>query len=274
MLELNKTYNIECIEGMKQIEDKSINMIFCDLPYGQTKCAWDSIIPFDKLWKQYNRIIKDNGVIALFGSEPFSSALRMSNIKNYKYDWYWDKLAPTGQLNAKKQPMRQIENISIFYKKQPTYNPQLEKLSEEEYQKKINKITRKGDEISSSTITNKRKELALDSRCLEDYKYKQPITILKYSKYMKECNNSHRLHSTQKPVDLLSYLIKTYTNEGDLILDNCCGSGSTGIACLETNRNYILMDNGKCENKNSQNYDKYWSDISQERIDEYLSERN
>jgi len=270
MLELNKVYNTECIEGMKQIDDKSIDMILCDLPYGQTKCAWDSVIPFELLWEQYNRIIKDNGVIALFGSEPFSSALRMSNIKNYKYDWYWDKLAPTGQLNAKKQPMRQIENISIFYKKQCTYNPQLVELSEEEYQKKIKKITRKEDEVSSSTITNKRKEMVLNTTQLEDYKYRQPITILQYSKYMKECNNSHRLHSTQKPVDMLSYLIKTYTNEGNIILDNCCGSGSTGVACVETNRKYILMDNGKCENKNSQNYDKYWTDISRERINEYI----
>ena len=232
----------DCLELMKNIPDKSIDMILCDLPYGTTACKWDTIIPFDLLWNQYNRIIKDNGAILLFGGEPFSSSLRMSNIKNYKYDWYWDKITGTGHLMAKFQPMQKIETISVFYKNKPTYNPQLVKLSDDEYKKKIAKISKKESYESNSELTSKRKELSINDRNIEKYRYKQPNNVLVYSKYMGDCNNINRKHPTQKPVPLCEYLIKTYTNEGDTVLDNCMGSGTTGVACKNLNRKFIGIE--------------------------------
>lgn len=217
----------DCLEKMKNISDKSVHMILCDLPYGTTACKWDTRIPFEPLWEQYNRIIKDNGAIVLFGSEPFSSALRMSNIKNYKYDWKWDKITGAGHLNAKHRPMQRVEDIMVFSKNKHFYYPQMEALNEEDYKKKIAKIPKERHHISNSELTGKRYELPLLEHNLEDYKKKYPSNILIYSKYMKECNNTKRVHPTQKPVDLLEYLIKTYTNEGETVLDNTMGSGST-----------------------------------------------
>ena len=229
-----KLINGNCIEVMKKIEDKSIDMILCDLPYGTTKCKWDIVITFETLWEQYNRIIKDNGVIALFGSEPFSSQLRISNIKNYKYDWYWNKVQGTGFSACKKQPLRVIETISIFYKKQPTYNPQMitrEKIIDSTNWKQDKRIS------ENSRFTSTDNSL---SRKVYDKKY--PINYIEINRASNECNNTKRLHPTQKPVELLEYLIKTYTKEDDLVLDNCMGSGSTGIACLNTNRNFIGIE--------------------------------
>ena len=229
-----KLINGDCIEIMKKIEDKSIDMILCDLPYGTTKCKWDIVITFETLWEQYNRIIKDNGVIALFGSEPFSSQLRISNIKNYKYDWYWNKVQGTGFSACKKQPLRVIETISIFYKKQPTYNPQMitrEKIIDSTNWKQDKRIS------ENSRFTSTDNSL---SRKVYDKKY--PINYIEINRASNECNNTKRLHPTQKPVELLEYLIKTYTKEDDLVLDNCMGSGSTGIACLNTNRNFIGIE--------------------------------
>ena len=226
-----KLINSDCIEVMKKIEDKSIDMILCDLPYGTTKCKWDIVIPFESLWEQYNRIIKDNGVIALFGCEPFSSKLRMSNIKNYKYDWYWNKVQGTGFSTCKKQPLRVIETISIFYKKQPTYNTQM--ISRE---KIIDSTNWKQDKRISENSRFASTDNSL-SRKVYDKKY--PINYIEINRASNECNNTKRLHPTQKPIELLEYLIKTYTEEGETILDNCMGSGSTGIACLNTNRKFI-----------------------------------
>lgn len=221
-LELNNIYNMDCLEGMKLIPDESIDMILCDLPYGTTQCKWDSIIPFDKLWLQYERIIKENGAIVLFGAEPFSSQLRMSNIKLFKYDWIWDKVKGTGFLNAKIQPMRNHEIISVFYKKQCTYNPQ------KTYGHKLKKSYR-----SSKHQT----EVYGDMK--NDYQYESteryPRSILVFST---DTQNSS-LHPTQKPVALCEYLIKTYTNKGDVVLDNCMGSGTTAVACFNTDRNFI-----------------------------------
>ena len=211
----------DCLELMKQVSDKSIDLILCDLPYGTTRCKWDSVIPFDKLWTQYNRIIKDNGAIVLFGAEPFSSTLRMSNIKNYKYDWVWEKEQGTNQLNAKIQPLRKHENICVFYKKQPTYNPQMS----EGNPYTINRDTSTdlyGSQKPSSTV---------------NHGTRYPTTILKFNRELKP-----RYHPTQKPVALLEYLVKTYTNEGDTVLDNCMGSGSTGVACKNTNRKFVGME--------------------------------
>ena len=214
----------DCLEKMKDIPDKSIDMILCDLPYGTTACKWDVVIPFEPLWEQYERVIKDNGAIVLFGSEPFSSYLRMSNIKNYKYDWVWDKKLGTGFLNSKKQPLRRIENIIVFYKKQCCYYP----------------IMRKGVKRFKGHKGNH----SLD-KIYSDYKATNvindeyyPTSILEFSNAVK----TGKLHPTQKPVSLLEYLIKTYTLEGETVLDNCMGSGSTGVACINTKRNFIGIE--------------------------------
>jgi DNA modification methylase len=216
--------NGDCLELLQNIPDKSIDMILTDPPYGTTACKWDSVIPFAPLWEQLNRIIKDNGAIVLFGSEPFSSALRMSNIKNYKYDWVWDKKLGTGFLNAKKQPLRRIENIIVFYKKQCCYYPIMRKgvkrfKGHKEYHS-LDKIY--GDFKATNKINN------------EYY----PTSILEFS----NADKTGKLHPTQKPVPLLEYLIKTYTLENETVLDFTMGSGSTGVACVNTNRDFIGIE--------------------------------
>jgi len=229
-MQINNIYNGDCLELMKEIQSGSIDMILCDLPYGTTACKWDIIIPFDKLWQSYNRVIKDNGAIVLFGNEPFSSKLRLSNLENYKYDWKWDKVRGSNFATVKIRPFNSFEDIMIFYKKQPTYNPQM--IKGEPY-------TQKQGFVGESKQTGlHRKEVVTIS---DGNRY--PITIIKFSK-------ESGLHPTQKPVDLLEYLIKTYTNEGDTVLDNCSGSGTTAIACINTNRNYICME------KDSEYYNK------------------
>lgn len=240
-------YKGDCLEIMRDIPDKSVDMILCDLPYGTTKCKWDVIIPFDNLWEQYDRIIKDNGAIVLFGCEPFSSALRMSNIKNYKYDWKWNKVQGTGFSACKRQPLRVIEDVIVFYKKQPTYNPQMttrDKIIDSSNWKQDKRVSENG---RFTSVDN--------SLSQKVYKEKYPVNYIEINRALKECNNSNRVHPTQKPVDLLKYLIKTYTNEGETVLDNTMGSGSTGEACLRTNRNFIGIEQD----------DKYF-DIAYNRI--------
>jgi len=215
----------DCLKLMKDIKDKSINMILCDLPYGTTACKWDTIIPFDQLWEQYNRIIKDNGAIVLFGNEPFSSALRISNLKNYKYDWVWNKKNPTNFVMANKQPMRCTEQIMIFYKNQCVYNP---------IKWKGLKNHKQGS--SKENFTETRGNIKRVNDDLSGMKF--PKNIIEIEKHSSQCG----LHPTQKPVALFEYLIKTYTNKNDLVLDNCAGSGTTGIACQNLNRNCILME--------------------------------
>ena len=212
----------DCLELMKDIPDKSIDMILCDLPYGTTVCKWDTIIPFDKLWEQYNRIIKDNGAIVLFGNEPFSSQLRLSNLKNYKYDWVWDKKRGSNFATVKIRPFNSFENIMVFYKKQPTYNPQMWKSTP---------YTCNQGYVGEAKQTGLYRDNVITVNNGDRY----PLTILSFSK-------ETGLHPTQKPVALLEYLIKTYTNEGDVVLDNCMGSGSTGVACVNTNRNFIGIE--------------------------------
>ena len=226
-----KLYHGDCLEIMPQIPDKSIDMILCDLPYGTTACKWDMIIPFEPLWKEYKRIIKDRGCIALFGSEPFSSHLRMSNIKNYKYDWIWNKNKGSNIMLAKKQPLKIHENISIFNSN--IYFPQKtsvivkirDKRKEKEYINRIDgAVTPKGP-IKYSTDYDPSK--------------KYPVSIQYFSNHREK---EYVLHPTQKPVTLLEYLIKTYTLENETILDICMGSGSTGVACVNTNRNFIGIE--------------------------------
>ena len=227
-METNIIYNEDCIIGMQRIPDKSIDCIICDLPYGTTQCQWDTVIPFDKLWKQYERIIKDNGAIVLFGSEPFSSMLRLSNIKLYKYDWIWNKKRVSGFLNAKRQPLRSHEIISIFYKKQCTYNPQFTKRIHE---RDFTNVTMKPQSDNYGKQKNYKSTITKDSPAY-------PKSIIDIRGLVN--NEKEKVaHPTQKPITLLEYLIKTYSNEQDIILDNCMGSGTTAIACLNTNRKYI-----------------------------------
>jgi len=224
-MEVNKIICGDCLEIMPSIPDKSIDMILCDLPYGTTACKWDIIIPFEPLWKQYKRIIKDNGAIILFGSEPFSSALRMSNIKNYKYDWVWNKRLAGNVFLAKSQPMKIHENILVFNSTKERFYPvktDLEKVRN--YKDKYG-----GGESFGKKGTGDK---------IHTTKGKNPKSIIDIS----NANRKGNLHPTQKPVALFEYLIKTYTNKGDLVLDNCAGSGTTGVACKNLGRDYILIE--------------------------------
>ena len=217
-LKPNDIYLGDCLELMNGIKDKSIDMILCDLPYGNTWAEWDSVIPFAKLWNQYNRIIKDNGAIVLFSSQPFTTQLINSNIKNYKYTWYWIKNIKGNYLNAKRQPLRQIEEINIFNKH--NYYPQ--------GLKEYNKIGRSGSG-AKTTLQNYANEWFQENTGY-------PSNVLYYDL------DTEKFHPTQKPIALLEYLIKTYTNEGELVLDNCIGSGSTAISCINTNRQFIGIE--------------------------------
>jgi DNA modification methylase len=228
----------ECLEVMKSILDASIDAIITDPPYGTTACKWDSVIPFKPMWEQLNRVIKPNGAVVLFGSEPFSSALRMSNIKNYKYDWIWDKNRVSNPSLAKKQPLRHSENIMVFNSK--IYKPQNLKI--------CTKVLGGNSKGSKGLSTEKKKA---------DYKqeftnYPRQILNIKADNYGKNCH-----HPTQKPVALMEYLIKTYTNEKETVLDFTMGSGTTGVAAVNTKRNFIGIEMD----------DKYF-DIAKQRIQE------
>ena len=214
----------DCLDLMKDIPDGSIDMILCDLPYGTTNCKWDSVIPFEELWKHYNRVAKDDAAIVLFSAQPFTANLIHSNLKHYRYNWYWKKNNKTGGQFAKVQPMRCIEDICVFYKQKPTYNPQgLVKLEKPIYHK-----------IKPSNI----------------YNHRSNGSIQRYTNYPTHLvefagagfSTEKRQHPTQKPVELLEYLIRTYTDEGETVLDNCMGSGSTGVACMNTGRQFIGIE--------------------------------
>lgn len=210
---------------MKNIEDKSIDMILCDLPYGVTaRNKWDTVIPFDKLWEQYDRIIKTNGVIVLFGSGMFTAELMMSNKKMWKYNIIWEKTQPTGHLNAKRMPLRNHEDICVFYKSQPTYNPQ-------KTTGHVRKVSKAEHKINSKQTTNYGEHGLTTYDSTERY----PKSVWVFPKDIQKS----ALHPTQKPIALIEELIKTYTNEEDLVLDNCMGSGTTAVGCINTNRNYI-----------------------------------
>lgn len=218
----------DCLERMKEIPDKSIDCILADLPYGKTACKWDTLIPFEPLWEQYHRVIKDNGAIVLFGCEPFSSYLRLSNIKDYKYDLYWVKEKPTNFFQLKKRFGKTTENICVFYNKQPTYNPQMVK-----HNGKLVTNKPKGKHMSiTSGISNKKVIPYIDTG------YRYPTDILKFNRVPL----GQTIHETEKPILLLEYIIKTYTNENETVLDNCMGSGTTCVACIKTKRNFIGIE--------------------------------
>ena len=236
----------DCLERMKEIPDGSVDLILTDPPYGTTACKWDSVIPLEPMWNELKRIIKPNGAIVLFGSEPFSSALRMSNIKNYKYDWYWNKNHGANFAQANKRPLNVVETISVFYKKPPTYNSQ-----------KIQNP--KGEEKRHRYSPSKQKDVFIGQVAMaNEYAKKgnsyEPNMLLARS--IITFSREHRpIHPTQKPVALMEYLIKTYTNENETVLDFTMGSGTTGLACMNTKRNFIGIERD----------DKYF-DISVKRI--------
>ena len=239
---INTIHNGDCLELMKQIPDGSVDMILCDLPYGTTACKWDVIIPFEPLWEQYKRIIKSNGAIVLSSAQPFTSALVMSNIKWYKHHWIWVKEKGTGFQVAKVRPMMKTEDIIMFSKSSANYNPQFTK--------------------REKPLKYRYPKIKSDSNKLSSYTDKIIVTDKKYPENTIHINTERGIHPTQKPVALFEYLIKTYTNEGETVLDNCAGSGTTAIACLNTNRNYILMEKEE----------KYFEMIK-DRITKWHSER-
>lgn len=249
-------YNGDCLEVMKKLPDKSVDLILCDLPYGTTSCSWDVVIPFDDLWEEYKRLIKPNSAIVLFGQEPFSSLLRISNLKMFKYDWYWRKSRPSGFVNAKLKPLKDIEVISIFStgvtangsKNNMTYFPQgLEKVDKE--------WSRPSHYMEGDRGVNPARKSHELKRVIEYSGY--PRQVLDFPN-----SNKNLLHPTQKPVALMEYLIKTYSEENSVVLDNCSGSGTVGIACENTNRNYILIEK-----------DKNYFNVGYERILEHIERR-
>ena len=241
MLELNKIHHGDCLELMKDIPDESVDMILCDLPYGTTACKWDTIIPFEPLWEQYERVIKDNGAIVLTGAQPFTSNLIMSNPKLFKYALIWDKKKSSSALHAKIQPLRVHEDILVFGKKKTTYNPQMRK-GKPRVDKKA--IIKNGEAFGGKEIERK-------------YENKEGLYYPKSILEISNANQKGKVHPTQKPVDLFEYLIKTYTNEGETVLDNCIGSGTTAIAALNTNRFFIGIEK-----------EKEYVDIANKRIEE------
>jgi DNA modification methylase len=227
-------YNGECIDILKNLSDSSIDMVFCDLPYGTTRNDWDSVIDLNLLWEQYNRIVKDNGAVVLTAANPFDKVLAMSNIENFRYDWIWEKNKATGHLNAKKLPLKSHEYVLVFYKKMPTYNPQFT------YgHKPMNAVNPKKNVPRPNKLRNYgHMETQLGNPGGSTTRY--PRSVIKIPVINND--NPIKWHPTQKPFELAEYFIKTYSNEGDVVLDNTMGSGSTGIACVNTKRKFVGIE--------------------------------
>ena len=226
---INRIFHGDCLEIMSEIGDKTIDMILCDLPFGTTNCKWDTPINLQELWQHYERIIKDNGAIVLFGQAPFDKVLGASNLQLLRYEWIWEKTAATGHLNAKKMPLKAHENILVFYKKLPVYNPQ-----KTQGHKPVNSYTKYLDVQNKSEIYNKVTQEISGGGNTDRY----PRSVLQFPSDKQRLN----LHPTQKPLALCEYLIKTYSNDGDIILDNCAGSGTTLVAARNLNRNFIGIE--------------------------------
>lgn len=223
--------NADCMSAMHMIPDASIDMVLCDLPYGTTACKWDSVIPFDLLWAQYRRIAKRSAPIVLTASQPFTTALGASNIADLKYQWYWRKTRATGHLNAKKMPMKDVEDILVFSRASPTYNPQGISQCQKVVANSASHISRGVSSAATSVVTG-----GITRKEYEQTATGYPRQILDYS------SEGKTVHPTQKPVALMEYLIRTYTNEGDSVLDNTMGSGTTGVACENTGRKFIGIE--------------------------------
>ena len=254
MIELLKG---DCLEVMKEIKSGSVDAIICDLPYGTTQNKWDSVIDFKLMWEQLNRIIKFNGAVVLFGSEPFSSTLVVSNIKNFKYRWTWNKIKASNYLNSKRQPLRCIEDILIFYKKQPTYNPQLR-----DRDKKHIRDPKKGyGKGNNKTYGKTENNYMFNSGRVIPLEKGYPLDLITISQIGSFGNK--RQHPTQKPVALMEYLIKTYTNENETVLDFTMGSGSTGVGCVNLNRQFIGIEQ-----------DENYYNIAVQRLEDAKKERD
>ena len=260
---LNRIYNEDCLEGMKRIPDGSVDMVLCDLPYGTTILKWDICLPFDKLWEQWLRVCKSNAAIVLFSAQPFATDLINSNRKMFRYEIIWKKTMGTGFFNAKKCPLRLHENILLFYNKLPTYNPQ--KVIKDNA---IGVGRRRGNSDFKKTnggfVGKVRKEKA-ETYYYEEKGWRYPTDVIEFSNWNGALfGNTDRSvkHPTQKPVDLCEYLIKTYTNEGETVLDACMGSGTTAVACINQGRNFIGFELDE----------NYWQ-ISQQRVSEAIQQR-
>lgn len=256
MMKTNKLYNGDCLNVMQKfVDDESIDMIFCDLPYGTTQNSWDSLIPFDDLWSQYERIIKENGVIVLTSQPPFDKILACSKLPLFRYEWIWEKNKATGHLNANRMPMKAHENILVFYKKLPVYNPQ-----KTTGHKPFGSVKPR-DNIPTPDIKRNYNHVAKtfgnDGTTTDRF----PRDVL----YFPVINNDDPLkwHPTQKPVSLIEYFIKTYTNNNSIVLDNCMGSGSTCIAAMNTKRKYIGIE-----------ADKEYYDIASDWINNHQTQLN
>ena len=250
---MNRFDNIDCMIGMTRLEDKSIDMILCDLPYGTTACKWDTVIPFEPLWENYKRLIKDNGAIVLFGSQPFTTDLINSNREWFKYEMIWDKMQGSNFFEATTRQLKSHENILIFYKKQPLYNAQMTPSLPKNMR---DRIKNKFKGVESGVYGDCKEYIPIKNE-----KERYPLSVYYHSSQGNELHKTKRIHNTQKPVALFEYLIKTYTNEGETVLDNCAGSGTTGVACLKTNRNYIMFE-----------LDKDYYDSAQKRLKQFRSQ--
>ena len=234
----------DCLKLMKDIPSGSVDLVLCDPPYGTTDCSWDSVLPFDQLWAEYDRVLKPNGAAVLFAAQPFTTQLIGSNRKAFRYCWYWLKNQPSGFAYARYQPMRKVEDVCVFYRHYPTYNPQ-----------GLQEITHKKTRRKK---TPPREGVYKMSTLLDEYTPR----YTNYPKNVLQFNSERGYHPTQKPVPLLEYLVKTYTNEGDTVLDNCAGSGSTGVACVRTNRHFIGIEQNKV-----------YFDVAQKRIEEEICQK-
>ena len=255
-IERNNIYNVDCLEGMRYIADASIDMIFSDLPYGMTKGKWDVIIPPAPLWEQYERIIKPNGAILLFGQDKFTAKMMLSNEKLHRYNIIWKKVHTGGFLNANRMPLREHEDIMVFYKQQPTYNPQ----------KWIGKPSH-----SKGSASGKMASELPSNRVYGDFVVMPGAGTEKFPTSVWEFNRiapSKALHSTEKPISLCRYAIRTYTNPGDTVFDSCCGAGSIPIAALMEGRKYIGMDNGVCDRAKSKYFGLPWAEVTRQRLNE------
>ena len=250
MLESNKIYQGDCLELIKQIPDGSVDFLFTDPPYNTTKAKFERVIDWNVLWPEYERVIKPNGAIAIFAQSPFDKTLAVSNLKLFRYEWIWEKSHATGYLNAKKMPMKCHEQILIFYKKMPTYNPQ----------KTTGHVRKQSKAIHKHKTKNNQTELYGEHSEFVDYDSTEryPRDVLKFPSDKQKI----AVHPTQKPVELLKYFINTYSNENDLILDTFSGSGSTAIAAIQTNRKYLCFE-----------LDQEYVDISNNRILELTNEK-
>ncbi len=218
----------DCLEKMKDIPDQSVDMVLTDPPYGTTACKWDSVIPFDALWEQYRRVTKPNAAIVLTASQPFTTALISSNMREFRYCWVWDKVRGSNFQNARRQPMKSHEDICVFYAAQPTYNPQY--WYGKPYATKARPRSREVEGLSGGSVAD------ICAATVSEDGRRYPLSIVQYSR------DGDRVHPTQKPVALMEYLIRTYTNEGEVVMDNCMGSGTTGVACANTGRRFIGIE--------------------------------